>query len=381
MHAPESVDREAGEIRNVKVLGFESANGRTYTREAVEKACRMYEGAKVKLDHPKKSSLGEDRSFTETFGVLEGCHCKDDGLYADKLRYKKSHPSAELVAESAENFSDTFGLSHNVRGKTEVREGKTHVIEIERVESVDVVDSPATTNGLFESEQMTTKTLREIREALPSDKKYNGLRKLFEMEGDDMPLTPDAPIDVPGESSADDAAKAAVNEIVMAVLDDESMDDAAKIARIKDILKAKAMLAGTVEKPAAPVEAEGDEEKPEDEEEKPMESKTRRQLASDLAELKESVSELKASLTTAASERDDLKAEKAARALLESNGLKATEARISLLSLCKTDAQREQLMEEWEDRKPVSRPDTSPAAKANPDLAFVPGSIKAAIGG
>ena len=235
MHAPESVDREAGEIRNVKVLGFESANGRTYTREAVEKACRMYEGAKVKLDHPKKSSLGEDRSFTETFGVLEGCHCKDDGLYADKLRYKKSHPSAELVAESAEKFSSTFGLSHNVRGKTEVREGKTHVIEIERVESVDVVDSPATTNGLFESEQMTTKTLREIREALPSDKKYNGL--------------------------------------------------------------------------------------------------------------------------------------------------KATEARISLLSLCKTDAQREQLMEEWEDRKPVSRPDTSPAAKANPDLAFVPGSIKAAIGG
>ena len=47
------VDRLAGVIRGVKILGLESRNGRTYLPEALAAAAPLYEGAKVNVNHPK----------------------------------------------------------------------------------------------------------------------------------------------------------------------------------------------------------------------------------------------------------------------------------------------------------------------------------------
>ena len=50
------VDRQAGVIRGVKVLGLESRNGRTYLPEALAQAAQLYEDAKVNVNHPEGQS-------------------------------------------------------------------------------------------------------------------------------------------------------------------------------------------------------------------------------------------------------------------------------------------------------------------------------------
>ena len=56
------VDREAGVIRDVRILGRESQNGRTYSQHALEQACRLYQNVKVNIDHPDRSTPGAERA-------------------------------------------------------------------------------------------------------------------------------------------------------------------------------------------------------------------------------------------------------------------------------------------------------------------------------
>ena len=58
------VDRQAGVIRGVKILGLQSRNGRTYLPEALAQAAPLYEDAKVNVNHPKGSPAG--RATTRT---------------------------------------------------------------------------------------------------------------------------------------------------------------------------------------------------------------------------------------------------------------------------------------------------------------------------
>lgn len=62
------VDRDAGIIRGVKMIGRESKNCRTYTEDALRKAVGMYEGVKVHLDHLDRQS-GGDRSVSSPVGL------------------------------------------------------------------------------------------------------------------------------------------------------------------------------------------------------------------------------------------------------------------------------------------------------------------------
>jgi hypothetical protein len=78
---------------------------------------------------------------------------ESDGLYGD-LHFLKSHPMAEQVCEIAWRNQSQMGFSHNavVRESRDRSRGGEVVFEaIERVRSVDVVCSPATTSGIFES--------------------------------------------------------------------------------------------------------------------------------------------------------------------------------------------------------------------------------------
>ena len=147
---PTRVDREAGVLRGVKVLGRVSRNGRRYTDAALKQALRLYEGARVNINHPDRQRPSVDRAVVDRFGVLRKVQIREDGIYAD-LHYLRRHPLAEMIAEAAERLPDALGLSHNAEGRTSRRSDAEIVEEITRVISVDLVSDPASTGGLFES--------------------------------------------------------------------------------------------------------------------------------------------------------------------------------------------------------------------------------------
>ncbi|HUE71003.1 MAG TPA: hypothetical protein VMP01_08950 [Pirellulaceae bacterium] len=143
------IDKAAGVIRGVKILGRHSANNREYSDSALDDAARLYEGARVCFDHDRQNPHRE-RAVMESIGVLKNTRRKGGDVFGD-LHYLKAHPNAGLLLEYAERFPRSIGLSHNADGKGSRRGGKFIVESIGRINSVDLVLNPATNNGLFES--------------------------------------------------------------------------------------------------------------------------------------------------------------------------------------------------------------------------------------
>jgi len=149
---PMRVDRQAGVIRGVKILGLQSRNGRQYLPEALAKAVPLYEGAKVNVNHPKGSPLSP-RDYQDRIGVIRGAVLKpNEGLFGD-LHFNPKHVLAEQLAWDAEHAPENVGFSHNVQARTSRRDDGLLVEEITRVQSVDLVADPATTRGLYEQNQ------------------------------------------------------------------------------------------------------------------------------------------------------------------------------------------------------------------------------------
>lgn len=142
------VDRHAGVIAGVKVLGLVSRNGRRYRKECIDGAVPLYEGAKVNVDHPRGDPAAP-RAYRDRLGLLRHVRAADDGLYAD-LHFNPKHPLAEQLAWDAQHAPHNVGLSHNVQARTSRQGNDTIVEQIVYVHSVDLVAEPATTSGLFE---------------------------------------------------------------------------------------------------------------------------------------------------------------------------------------------------------------------------------------
>lgn len=155
-----SVDREAGVIRGVKILGLNSRNRRSYLREAVAQAKPLYEGVAVNIDHRAKPS--DSRNCQERFGEFRAVEQRADGSLWGDLHYLKSHGMADRVCEAAERGLKTFGMSHDVKGRTAQRNGETVVEAIVSVASVDLVADAATTSGLFESEDHSMELQEQV---------------------------------------------------------------------------------------------------------------------------------------------------------------------------------------------------------------------------
>jgi len=151
------VNREAGTIANVKILGLVSENGRQYLPAAIQAAKKLYEGVHVNIDHPKDSP-DQQRSAYDRFGKLTAIRwVEGEGLYGD-LVYLKTHPMAERICEAAERMPDAFGMSHNAQGEGEEnKDGIFVVSKIVEVRHVDLVADPATTQSLSESKTNKTK--------------------------------------------------------------------------------------------------------------------------------------------------------------------------------------------------------------------------------
>ena len=149
------IDRAEGVLRGVKLLGHESRNGRRYLPEALSSAVKLYEGAKVNVNHAKGGPHAA-RDYQDRIGVVRKvCARSNEGLFGD-LHFNPKHPLAEQLLWDAEHAPENVGFSHNVQARTN-RSGEQTVVEaILHVQSVDLVADPATTNGLFESETVPT---------------------------------------------------------------------------------------------------------------------------------------------------------------------------------------------------------------------------------
>ena len=147
-----NVDRSAGVISGVKILGLTSSNGREYKLDAIRSATGLYEGVKVNIDHADDGPLGKGPplSYRNRFGMLRNIVARATGLFGD-LHFNPKHPIAEQLAWDAVNAPGSVGLSHNIEADV-TRKGSTIIVEkITSVKSVDIVAEPATTEGLFES--------------------------------------------------------------------------------------------------------------------------------------------------------------------------------------------------------------------------------------
>lgn len=146
---PVGVDREQGVLRGVKLIGLESRNGRRYRESALAAAATLYEEAKVNVNHPKEGPL-TPRDYQDRLGVIRGVELRSGaGLFGD-LHFNPKHALAEQLLWDAEHNPHNVGFSHNVLARLSRERELTVVEEITKVQSVDLVADPATTQGLFE---------------------------------------------------------------------------------------------------------------------------------------------------------------------------------------------------------------------------------------
>lgn len=245
---PFEVDAENAVIKGVRILGLESANGRTYAREGVAKAIPLYEGVGTNVDHPSRPN--EAVPVARRNGWLEEVKQEADGGTRGNWHLLKAHPLTPLIIEVAQRRPQLLGLSHNVSGKTRRDSSGREIVEsIEAVYSVDVVVDPATTNGLHEGKTVKY-TLRSLAESLKSSRP--GYARALKEMADSGLMSPDAPMGDPepepdegGETADHEAAlKAGFRAAVIACLDDDSMDLKAKLAKLKEILTTEEKMLG-----------------------------------------------------------------------------------------------------------------------------------------
>lgn len=331
------IDREAGVIRGVKILGLKSRNkrgSRRYLKEASSAGAPLYEGRKVYIDHVQLvEGKAPARPTRERWGKLVNVAPDESGeLYGD-LEYLKSHELTEQILEAAERFND-FGLSHDADGKVRESEGEEVVYELTKVFSVDVVQEPATNRNLFESlETMERKNIRAaLREHIKQPHATFLLARLTEME--DI-YAEDMEMEVAPEASPEDQIKEAFRTAILAIVDGEGdVDDV--IAKIKLLLETKAEVSGEgTSEPTSKTETEG-------------ETMTESQAAELQAENKRLKEQL-AQQTT----------KEACTKLLESLDREATPVRVKALAALTEEADRKSLVESWPVRT-SKRPESSP---------------------
>ncbi len=159
------VDSGAGVIRGVKLIGFESKNGRSYPPDVLRAAVTHYEGVKVNVDHPRSPT--DPRSVSDRIGVIKSARfVEGKGVYGD-FHFNPKHQLAEQIAWDAQHNPDAVGFSHNatLRFRPGHQRGRKIVESIAGVRSLDLVADPATTSGFFEHEEPGTET-EEMSSAL-----------------------------------------------------------------------------------------------------------------------------------------------------------------------------------------------------------------------
>ena len=351
------IDKENRVNRGVKIIGLHSGNSvrvvgidsdetYDYTPEALEAAIPLYERVVVNLDHPEfeidRNGERHAVSVTKTaqrFGRLVNVKfIEEKGLFCD-LEFLATHPQAPMIIEAAERMPETIALSHNARGKVVKQDGRYVVNEISEVRSVDLIaEKPGTTHSLFE--QLTDKEITmadHIATAEPEKIQTEELHgdeettRLVPEQGEEgvenkeevteqEEVAPD-----PGQM-VEAGFRAAIN----ALLDDDSLSDDALKSKLDELVtkraETKAVLSGGDSSEVAEGEHE-EEDKVVAEQEEQKKDDAGGAIAESLA-----LSVVVKKYRNMKRENETLKRESEARDLLESKGVKASEAKIKALA-------------------------------------------------
>lgn len=222
------IDKAAGVIYNVLVLGKRARNKRRYTEEAMEEAVHSgkYEHLQVYIGPHKKSRFAK-RSPNDHGGELRNTRLAKDGVRGD-LHYNRVSRGGQLVLEIAERFPKRFGLSHHADVAGYVENGEKIITRILEVTVADVIKDPATTDNVFEDvETPKAKSQKQVREEASEEE----LGTATEPETDEA---------VGGWASC-------LKTLIGELHDDDTVDDDLKMKVTKQLLKIKKMLNGTDE--------------------------------------------------------------------------------------------------------------------------------------
>lgn len=232
------VDREAGVIRNALICGWESANGRDYTRESFGDGSQ-YCGRPVYANHSTGNRRIEDK--VGWFG--ESVTFDAQGRPRGDFHVLKSHPLVNAILEAAERNPALFGFSHVAICQTRPgANGREQVESVRSVESVDIVAEPATTNGFFEGKTVAVKLKEYLNKLAPKCglKQIGRARRLAEDDGfSDLDMPGDAPAPEADDTSADDGISAAFKAAIMSVVEaaiSGDMDPGEALKKIKTLL-------------------------------------------------------------------------------------------------------------------------------------------------
>lgn len=143
---------DEGIIKNVCVMRSESLNKRRYMNKAMESVSKKVGKSFWNHESPGMGSLfgNGPRDVRDLIGKLSDGRLEGDAVYANLKVRKKWR---EDFFDIAQNYNDTCGFSIVARGKfsdEKDADGYDVVEDIEELFSVDLVDDPATTHGLFE---------------------------------------------------------------------------------------------------------------------------------------------------------------------------------------------------------------------------------------
>ena len=166
------IDETAGIVKGVKLLGLKSKNRRSYNTPGVRRtAVKMLENAPIYIDHPDMTSIRKTRSYRDKFGhVMSGTvsFVEGQGYFGD-IRYNTAHHLASTFLFDVKHAPKTLGMSINgdFRSGGTNPSGDVIVEELLALRSVDLVTSPATTQGLFEHEEETPMNLEDLKKNHP----------------------------------------------------------------------------------------------------------------------------------------------------------------------------------------------------------------------
>ncbi|RLC65116.1 MAG: hypothetical protein DRI01_01965 [Chloroflexi bacterium] len=139
-------------FRDVCIFGSRnSRNGRVYSDKAIESIARLAEGAAVYENHPSDFESRDRhgvRRVRDFLGTVNGITRRGEKIYASEFRVHSS--KVDLIKDFVENFSDKVGFSINGSGTLVKDKGKVVVEDVTKLNSVDLVTSPATTTSLWE---------------------------------------------------------------------------------------------------------------------------------------------------------------------------------------------------------------------------------------
>lgn len=284
------IDREKKVIYGVKVLGRFSRNshgmnqatgGTEYSLACMRDALPLYEGCEVLS---KVANHNGPDGAESVIGALRNARIEGDAIRAD-LHYYDSHPMSARVLEDVERQIGAIGLSHNAADdprKARFDSGSRRLVieKLVKVNSVDLVRRPASNRNLWESQDapMNT-TLRKLLEDLKLTPARDGWRKRL-LEDDAMAGPLDAPAEV---ADGADGVASGIKSACMAIIDDDSLDAAGKIAKLKTLLTAHEKLSAAAE-PEAVKEDESEKKEPKDADKDKSESE--KALAAENAKLK-----------------------------------------------------------------------------------------------